>query len=111
MLDFVGKWCKLWHLFINQSKSNLIHFRNECNQRSIFHFKVGDDEISYTTIHKCLGIYFHENLNLEYTVEILSKSGGRALGALPSKVHGNQSIGYRTYTKLCNSRVVPVIDY
>ena len=49
-----------------------------------------------TTIYKYLGIYLHENINFEDRVEILSKYEGRAFGV--SKLHGNKSFGYQTYT-------------
>ena len=45
------------------------------------------------------------------TAEVLSQAGGRALGAMISKIHGFKDVGYNTYTKMYNSCVVPVIDY
>ena len=67
--------------------------------------------VEYTNVYRYLGIHMHENLDFSETAEVLSQAGGRALGAMISKMHGFKDIGYNTYTKMFNSCVVPVIDY
>jgi hypothetical protein len=53
----------------------------------------------------------HEHLDFSYSADILCKSGGRALGAIISKIQNHKDIGFKTYTKMYYSCVVPVTDY
>ena len=41
----------------------------------------------------------------------LSEAGGRALGAMLSKIHGFTDVRYNKYTEMFNSCVIPFIDY
>ena len=41
----------------------------------------------------------------------MSKAGGRALGAIISKIQSHKDVGFKTYSKLFSSCVVPVLDY
>lgn len=54
---------------------------------------------------------FNENRDFKNNAENLSKSGGRALGSLMSKIHSLKDIGFTTFEKLFYSCVAPVIDY
>lgn len=42
---------------------------------------------------------------------MLSKAGGRALGAIISKMQNYKDVGFKTYSKMYYSCVVPVTDY
>ena len=44
--------------------------------------------VEYTKVYRYLGIHMHENLDFSETAEALSQAGGRALGAMISKIHG-----------------------
>ena len=107
MLDFVHEW----RLRINYAKSNVMHFRNKGKDCSSFNFHIGNQMVDYTNVYRYLGIHMHENLDFSETAEVLSQAGGRALGAMISKIHGFKDVGYNTYTKMFNSCVVPVTDY
>ena len=114
MLDFVHEWCKQWRLRINYAKSNIIvYFRNKGKERSTFEFHIGNQPVKYATVYRFLGIHMHENLDFSETAEVLSQAGGRALGAMISKIHSYKDIGTsnNTYSKLFNSCVAPVLDY
>ena len=45
MLDVLSNWCKKWRLDINDTKTQVIHFRNPSKQRSVFQFCCGDQEL------------------------------------------------------------------
>ena len=111
MLDFVHEWCNQWRLRINYAKSNNVHFRNKGKERSTFEFHIGNQPVEYATVYRYLGIHMHENLDFSETAEVLSQAGGRALGAMISKIHSYKDVGYNTYSKLFNSCVAPVLDY
>ncbi|CAG2247352.1 HARBI1 [Mytilus edulis] len=51
--------------------------------------------------------------NGDYTsnAENLSAAGGRALGAIISKIHSLKEFGIKTYEKLYVSCIVPILDY
>jgi hypothetical protein len=48
--------------------------------------------------------------NFSYCADIFCKSGGRALGAIISKIQNHKDVGFKTYTKIHYSCVVPVTD-
>ena len=111
LLNFVHEWCRKWRLIINFSKTNAMHFRNKGKARSNFEFKIGDQLLQYTSVYRYLGVHLNEHLDFAVTAEILAKAGGRALGAVISKIHSYKDVGYNTYSQLFNSCVVPVLDY
>ena len=45
MLNVLYKWCLKWWLEINDTKTQIIHFRNSSKQRSSFQFYCGDQEL------------------------------------------------------------------
>ena len=70
-------------------------------------FKVGPLAISYIDKYRYLGVFFLEFLSFEENAEILSKSNGRALGAIVSKLKRNNFMRLSTYTKLYDMCVAP----
>ena len=74
-------------------------------------FILGTSQLNMQPFTAILGIHMQENLDFCETAEVLSQAGGRALGAMISKIHSYKDIGYNTYSKLFNSCVAPVIDY
>ena len=111
LLRFVHEWCRKWRLKINQTKTKVMHFRNKGKVCSDFQFKLGDDIIDYTSMYKYLGVHINEHLDYTIVAETLSKAGGRALGAIVSKIQNHKDVGFKTYSKMFHSCVVPVIDY
>jgi hypothetical protein len=61
--------------------------------------------------YKYLGVVFSSNGNFSCNAETLGKAAGRALGKIISKIHPLKSIGIKTFEKLYNSWVVPILDY
>lgn len=111
MLNTLHNWCKKWRVLINTDKSKVVHFRSGRRPRTSFQFKIGDNMLQITEQYKYLGVIFHEKKTFESNADNLAKAGGRALGALISKVHGLKDCGVSTFQKLFYSCVAPIIDY
>ena len=58
-----------------------------------------------------MGVIFDEKIDFKRNAENLSKSGGRALGSVISKIHSMKEVGFKTYEKLYYNCVAPVLDY
>ena len=52
-----------------------------------------------------------ENFDFSTTADTLSKAGGKVLGAVISKTESHKDVGFKTYSKLFSSCVIPVLDY
>ena len=66
MLNVLGNWCNTNKLFINSSKSNIVHFRNPSKTKSNFAFKVNDETIEYASHYKYLGLVLSEHLDFAF---------------------------------------------
>ncbi|VDH98699.1 Hypothetical predicted protein [Mytilus galloprovincialis] len=100
MLDVVSDWCSQWKLDVNQSKSNVVHFRNPSIDRSNFNFTCSRQNIAYATSYKYVGMWLDEHLTFDKAVRELSKSASRALGALYGKFISAGGMTHSVYSKL-----------
>ncbi len=62
-------------------------------------------------VYKYLGLLFDEFVTFEEAVKVLTDSAGRALGAILAKFKHVRDIWYKTYTKLYDCEVSPILDY
>ena len=74
MLNVLGNWCNTNKLFINLSKSNIVHFRNPSKTKSNFAFKVNDETIEYASHYKYLGLVLSEHRDYAVTAKVVSQS-------------------------------------
>ena len=111
MLNYLFSWCKEWGIEINESKSNIVHFRKQIVPRTTHTFKFGDKHLNMVNEYRYLGLYLNEFMNLEKTVSHLATAGTRALGALRNKLYNLKNVHFKTYSKLYQSCVTPIIDY
>ena len=88
-----------------------MHFRNKDRICSNFEFKIVCEAIEYTSLYRYLGVHINDNLDFTTTADTLSKAGGRALGAVISKIQSHKDGGFKTYSTLFSSCVVPVLGY
>ena len=88
-----------------------MHFRKGRSCRSEFEFKVGNNVLETVESYKYLSVIFNEKNNFTLNCEALSKGAGRALGSIISKIHNFKEFGFRSFEKLYNSCVVPILDY
>ncbi len=113
LINIVQNWCDKYRLIINPSKSKIVHFRNPPKQCSEFEFKLGNDGCKLDTVesYKYLGTFFDEYLTFGKATEVLSTAANRALGGMINKFKSLRELNYKTYTKMYNSMVCPVMDY
>ena len=111
MVDVVHEWCSTWLMSVNLAKTKIVHFRHKRKNRSEFVFKYGEKIIDYVDTYKYLGIYFDQHLDFRLNEEELSKAGGRALGALVSKLKQSNCMGYEAFSKCVSCSIYPILDY
>jgi len=111
MLSEVYNWCNQWRLKVNESKTKIVHFRNNKKLCSKFKFMYGGNELDKVKHYKYLGIILDEHLTYNECVQTLADSAGRALGGVISKFKTMKDVGYDTFTKLYMSGVKPVFEY
>jgi hypothetical protein len=111
LLDTLHEWCKRWRVLLNSDKSKCVHFRKGRAKQSTQDFRIGNSVLENVQIYKYHGVLFSSNGKFSCNAETLGKGAGRALGKVISKIHPLKSIGIKTFEKLYNSCVVPILDY
>ncbi len=112
LINIVHNWCCKYRFIINPNKSNVVHFRNPPKKRTDFEFKLGNvAELSVVENYKYLGTFLDEYVTFGKATEVLSAAANRALGSMINKFKSMREMNYRTYTKLFESLVCPVMDY
>ncbi len=113
LLTVTYNWCNKWRFMINPSKSNVVHYRNppKVQTNFIFTLGAGGPQIQITDSYKYLGVFLDQYLTFQKTTDVLSNAAGRALGGMINKYKSMGEMGYRTYSKLFDSLVCPVMDY
>jgi hypothetical protein len=111
MLNKVSDWCKNWRMKINPTKTNIVHFRKQSQNKTDYLFKIGDDIISVAPSYKYLGCVLTDTLDFTETANILAESAGRALGGLLNKAKALNGLTFNVFTKLYDTSVIPVMDY
>ena len=54
---------------------------------------------------------FHEHIDYNGCIDILTSSASRALGSVIAKFKTLEELGFDTFNKLFHSMVVPITDY
>ena len=113
MLNALSEWTGMWRLKVNVTKTKIVHFmiRRSRTTRTDHEFKYGDITIELVDSYKYLGCYLDEHLNFHKCSQILADSAGRALGGMITKLRSLKDTGYKTYTKLFDTGVVPVLNH
>ncbi len=112
LIDIVHNWCCKYRFTINPNKSNIVHFRNPPKKQTEFKFLLGTvTELKVVENYKYLGTFLDEYVTFGKATEVLSAAANRALGSMINKYKSMRETNYRTYTKLYESLVCPVMDY
>ena len=111
LLDKLVQWCNKWKIKINESKSKIMHFRPKQYRLTDFVFNFSGNYIEMVSSYKYLGVMFDEHLTFEKCSQVLAESGSRALGSIISKFKTLKDCTFKTYEKLYNSGVAPILDY
>ena len=61
--------------------------------------------------YKYLGVLFHEKGDFLTNCNALAKGAGRALGSIINKIHNLKDLGFRSYEKMFDACVVPIMEY
>jgi hypothetical protein len=104
-------WTLKWRISINKDKSQILHFRHHLKKQTEYVFLLGTDKIDLVNSYKYLGLTLDEHMKFVYNLDIMTSSAHRALGSVISKYRNYRAMGHKTYSKLFNSCVVPVLDY
>jgi len=110
-LNTVLEWCRKWRLSINETKSQVVHFRKKSMPKSFNNFTFGDKLLGTVSNYKYLGIFFNEFLDFSITAKVLADAGGRALGGIINKLKTLRNVHYSTFSKLYNTGVQPILSY
>ena len=111
LLNKLSEWCKKWQIKVNESKSKVMHFRPKRTRATEFKFKYMTRELDMVQFYKYLGVMFDEHLSFQNCAEVLAGSAGRALGGIISKFKTMKDCSFKTFEKLYNAGVVPILDY
>ena len=95
----------------NQSKSNVIHFRQPSKPKTCFNFTCGNFDIDTVTKYKYLGLWFSEHLDLSVMAKALQDSASRALGVLISKYKAIGGMPLPCFRTLYDGMVSPILEY
>ncbi len=105
MIDKLHEWCNKWRMMVNESKTNIVHFRNKGTHCNNVCFKLGENVLNKVEKYKYLGVILNEYLECDTTATILSEAAGRALGAVITKTRHLSDLGFKTFEKLFCSGV------
>ena len=111
MLKTVYNWCNRWRLKVNSSKTKVMHFRSKKRPLTEETFYYGEQPLEIVHSYKYLGAIFDEHITFEECAKTLSKAAGRKLGHMFVMNRKLEGIGYKTYTRLYESRIDPVAFY
>lgn len=111
LITCVTIWCNKWKLKVNIGKTKIVHFRPKRFKQTEFQFMFEEEIIETVSTYKYLGIIFDEYLSFDQCAEVLSESGGRALGSVISKFKKFRDCTFNTFTKLYNTGITPILDY
>ncbi len=111
MLDKLNEWCVKWRMKVNETKTNIIHFRNKRCAKTAENFKLGAKTLDIVSNYKYLGIMLNEYLDYTVCAETLSGAAGRALGAVIGKTRHLKELGFKCYEKLYRTGICPVLEY
>ena len=100
MLDSLYSWCSTWCLFINSTKSKVVHFRPKSQTRSSFNFKCGPYSLGTLPSYKYFGIW---HLDFQSCIKPLADSGRKALALLISKSKQFGNFPYEVFRSLYES--------
>ena len=111
MLNHIAQWCNKWRIIVNDLKSGIVHFRNTSSKKSEVVFTLGGSIIETVPRYKYLGVILDEHLTFKECARTLAEAGSRALSKIIGKFKNFKDFNYRTYTKLYNACVWPIMDY
>ncbi len=80
LINTLTDWCYKRKLQLNESKSDIVHFRSKRKERTNYNFKLGINELHVVQEYKYLGLLFDEYVTFNDSIKMLVTSAGRAFG-------------------------------
>jgi len=96
---------------VNVNKSKIVHYRIKGHTETDVVFRLAGNVVEKVSFYKYLGLILDYSLDFNTTAKVLGDSGGRALGSMINKFICNKGLGYKTFTKLYDMTVCPILDY
>ena len=96
---------------LNLKKTNIVHFRRKLRSkpRSTYPFTFNEEEISYASQYKYLGLILNEHLDWSASLEVVITKANRALALLNHRMRATGGFHFKTYSLLFNQLVQPII--
>ena len=110
-INKLEEWCSKWRIKLNTDKTKVVHYRTEHTPRSAASFLYLEKELEYVDKYKYLGLWLHEHLTWNYTVQELYLTANRALNVLICRHYSLGGISVDIFKKLFDSYVKPVMTY
>ncbi|XP_060597913.1 uncharacterized protein LOC132751716 [Ruditapes philippinarum] len=111
LLNALNNWCSTNDMYINSSKSQIVHFRPLSVCRTSFSFICGVHTLNIVDRYMYLGLMLQEHLDFNVTAKVVAQSASRALGLLIAKCKSSGGLPYDVFTHLYDSTVWPTISY
>ena len=111
MLDALSEWCEKYRLFVNITKTHVMHFRQKSQTETSTQFTYRNANLENVSYVPYLGMEFTYNMDLSGTANNLAEAGSRALGELIAKYYRLKGMSFDVYEHIYNTCVIPVLDY
>ena len=111
LLNVSSDWCRNKCINVNETKSNVVHFRRPSNPRANFAFSCCDKKIQLAAQYNYLGLLLTEFSDLGAMASAIANSANRALGLVIYTCKLNGGLPFKCFTKFYDSLVWPIIEY
>lgn len=111
MFDAVTAWFVKWRLELNNEKLKVIYIRNKNSSQTELNFSCGLKDIEITDKYKYFGLWFHEHLDIYFTVKEIAKEDNRTLSSLQTKYFNHGVMTHKTFSRLYESLVQSILMY
>lgn len=111
LLDTTSNWITQHKMSANMDKTKIIHFRTKKKKITNYQFTLCNNTIDFTAEYKYLGLTLHEHLNYTFSTEKLTTSAGKALGAITAKYLKAKGLHFKTFSKIYEATVLPIMLY
>ena len=98
-------------MYVNTGKTKIVHFRKKSVLRTEFEFYLGNSKLEICQNYKYLDVVYIDFVDFTETSNVLSEAAGRAFSSLVSNLYNKVDVMYSTYTKLYDTKIVPIMDY
>ena len=92
-------------------KKPVVHFRPASQNKTMFQFTCGNNNLNVADRYTYLGLVFTEHLDYQIMANTVANSASRALGLIIAKFKNAGGMPFSVYTKLYDTLVMSVINY